>query len=273
VLQRCFTHLRGIGPASVAKLNQAGIHTWDDALACRELPLKKSLLPDFLRGCAESRERLALGDALWFSQRLASAEQWRLFPHFRHSAAYVDIETSGLSWSYAEITTIALYDGQELKVYVQGRDLDDFQDDISAYSLLVTWNGRGFDVPFIRKALRVPLLMAHLDLLPVFRALGLRGGLKKVEKELGLERGELDGVDGYTAVLLWREYARRGNARALETLLAYNAEDVFSLEFLCRHACASHGFPLPPRPEKELPRNPFKADARLLERLRRIREF
>ncbi|MDR2050223.1 MAG: ribonuclease H-like domain-containing protein [Deltaproteobacteria bacterium] len=267
MLQGCFTHLRGIGPAGVSRLNRAGIYTWDDALRHPELPLRKSVIPDFLRGCAESRQRLALGDALWFSLRLAGAEQWRLFPHFQHSAACVDIETSGLAWPRAEITSIALYDGQKLKVYVQGRDLDDFTEDISAYSLLITWNGRSFDAPFIRRALRVPLRMAHLDLLPVFRSLGLRGGLKKVEKQIGLERGELDGADGYTAVLLWREYVRTGNPAALETLLAYNAADALSLDFLCRYACARHGFPLPPRPEKEAS-NPFKADVKLLARLR-----
>jgi hypothetical protein len=47
-----------------------------------------------------------------------------------------------------------------------------------------------------------------------------------------MDRGELTGVDGYFAVLLWNDYDRGGNERALETLLAYNVEDVFNLETL-----------------------------------------
>ena len=59
--------------------------------------------------------------------------------------------------------------------------------------------------------------------------LGYKGGLKGCEKQLGLDRHELDGVDGYTAVLLWQEYTRTRNTRALDTLLAYNIQDVLNL--------------------------------------------
>lgn len=210
-------------------------------------------------------KRLEQGDALWFSERLSLAEQWRLYPHFKPRAAYVDIETSGMSWPKGQITTIALYDGEDLKVYVNGRNLEAFLTDIRAYDLLVTWNGRAFDVPFICRAMNTELKMAHLDLFPVFRALGIRGGLKKVEKQLGLERCELDGVDGFTAIQLWREYIRWGEPGALETLLAYNSEDVFSLEFLSHFACEHYGCPVPGDTSK--PENPFRPDVELVARL------
>ncbi|MDL2285434.1 ribonuclease H-like domain-containing protein [Desulfovibrio sp. OttesenSCG-928-F07] len=260
-----FTHLPGIGVTTAKKLNSAGVYTWDDACACPDLPLKSHQCGEFLRGIEESRQRLEEGDALWFSQRLSNSEQWRLFPHFHHSAAYVDIETTGLAMDTAVITSIALYDGENLKVYVNGHNLEEFLDDIETYKLLVTWNGRGFDVPFIRRALRAPLQMAHLDLVPVFHSLGLKGGLKKVEKILGLSREELDGVDGYTAVQLWHEYELTGQNNALETLLAYNAEDVFSLELLASYACAQKGYPV--KGDGIKPQNPFTPDLALLARL------
>ncbi len=269
MLYTSFSHLPGIGRATSQRLNAAGIYTWDDALSRQDLPLESHLRGEFLRGLEESRKRLEAGDALWFSQRLGNAEQWRLYPHFYHNAAYVDIETTGLAWPQAAITSIALYDGKDLKVYVHGHNLEAFLDDMEEYALLITWNGRGFDVPFIRRALQTPLQMAHLDLLPVFRSLGLTGGLKKVEKHLGLDRDELDGVDGYTAVQLWREYELTGRESALETMLAYNAEDVFSLEFLSRYACAQFGCPV--QSDGVKPVNPFKADLRLLSRLREER--
>lgn len=271
MLKTCFTHISGIGRTTAQKLNKAGIYTWEDALSSPELPLKSYQQSEFLREIEESLRRLEQGDALWFSQRLSNAEQWRLYPHFYKSAAYVDIETTGLAWPAAEITTIALYDGKNLKVYINGHNLESFLDDMEEYKLLVTWNGRGFDVPFIRRALQTPLQIAHLDLLPVFRSLGLTGGLKKVEKQLGLERNELDGVDGYTAIQLWREYELTGKNSALETLLAYNAEDVFSLELLSRYACSEYGCPLTGDGAK--PHNPFAADTALLRRLMSERPY
>lgn len=273
MLETCFIHLPGVGPAFEAKLREAGVFTWDQALA-GDLPCGPARSQALRDGLLESRRRLLAGDAVWFGNALPPAQQWRLYPHFRHRTAYVDIETTGLTWPEDGITTIALYDGATVRTYVRGENLEAFADDILAYSLLVTWNGRGFDAPILRRSLRIPLdrgNMAHLDLLPVFRAMGLRGGLKKVEKRLGLDRGELDGVDGMAAVWLWREYERSGNRRVLETLLAYNVADVLSLEYLAHYAVLRHGGEpepaAPPPLRSDL--NPFSPDASVLRRLPR----
>ncbi len=264
MLTSCFCHLPGIGPAFETKLRQAGIATWEDALRL-PLPCGAARAQTLREGVLESQRRLEERDALWFGDRLPPAGQWRLFPHFRDGAAYVDIETTGLAWPEGCITTIALYDGDSVRTYVQGVNLEAFADDILDYGLLVTWNGRGFDAPILRRALRIPLDMAHLDLLPVFRALGLRGGLKAVEKTLGLDRDGLDGVDGWAAVRLWRAYERSGDPEVLETLLAYNVADVLSLEYLAGYAALRHGceemrhVSLPP-PEA----NPFAPSPRVL---------
>lgn len=238
MLERCFLHLSGVGPALCDRLARAGVITWEDALNL-PLPCGPEKSRALRAGALESRQRLARGEASWFSRRLKPAEQWRLYPHFKHTAAYVDIETTGLGRD-AAITTIALYDGRSTRSYIRGRNLEDFADDILAYKLLVTWNGRCFDAPMLRRELRIPLDegdMGHLDLRPVFRALGLRGGLKAVEKRLGIDRGGLDGLDGLDAVRLWYAY-ERGDHTALETLLAYNAADVLSLETLAEYAVA-----------------------------------
>ena len=261
MLRSCFIHLPGIGPGFECKLRDAGIADWDAALAGR-LPCGPAKAAVLRAGIEESQRRLAAGDACWFGGALAPAEQWRLFPHFRHQAAYVDIETTGFSWPEAHITTIALFDGTSVRTYVQGENLEAFADDILPYKLLVTWNGRGFDAPFLRRTLNIPLDkgdMAHLDLLPVFRSLGLRGGLKKVEKALGLDRGDLDGVDGLMAVRLWLEYEKSGNPRALETLISYNVADVLSLEILAEYALA-HKIGTPFLAGSEYAASPVKAD-------------
>lgn len=275
MLTNCFLHLPGIGSAFATRLQAAGVLTWDDALAL-PLPCGPARTGAIRAGLMESRSRLEAGDARWFGDALAPAEQWRLFPHFCDNAAYVDIETTGLAWPDCAITSIALYDGARVRVYVQGENLEAFADDILDYSLLVTWNGRGFDAPILRRSLHIPLDkgdMAHLDLLPVFRRLGLRGGLKKVEQSLGIDRGGLDGVDGWDAVRLWREYERSGDLRALHTLLAYNVADVLSLEYLAHYAvthfiqgAAAAAALAPERVRHDL--NPFSPDPAVLRLLR-----
>jgi uncharacterized protein YprB with RNaseH-like and TPR domain len=62
--------------------------------------------------------------------------------------------------------------------------------------------------------------------------LGFKGGLKKIEPRFGIHRPEeVDGMDGYMAVLLWQRY-QRGDKGALDLLLSYNREDVVNLEVL-----------------------------------------
>jgi len=45
-----------------------------------------------------------------------------LYPEFRGSVAFFDIETTGLSFATDQITTIALYDGNLIRTYVRGQN-------------------------------------------------------------------------------------------------------------------------------------------------------
>jgi hypothetical protein len=182
-----------------------------------------------------SMVKLKTKDVRFFSDRLVTDQQWRIFSDFRAETAYLDIETTGLGSPQDYITTISLYDGNHANFYIHGKNLDKFVDDIKKYQVLVTYNGKCFDVPFIEREFGIHLNHAHLDLRYIMRSIGVTGGLKSCEHQLGLGRGELEGVDGYFAVLLWKDY-RNGNQKALETLLAYNMEDTLNLEKLMLHA-------------------------------------
>ena len=61
-----------------------------------------------------------------------------------------------------------------------------------------------------------------IDLRYILYSLGFKGGLKSIEHQLGTDRADLRDIDGYFAVLLWNEYVRTGDQKALDTLLAYN---------------------------------------------------
>ncbi len=229
MLDQSFCHLPGIGRVKESRLWERGILTWEDAIARLEPTCKADR--QLLQGIEESQKRLAKEDSRFFGSTLPADQQFRLFGAFRHTAVYLDIETTGLS-PWDEVTTIATWDGTRIRTYIQGRNLEAFSSDIKAYGLIVTFNGKTFDLPFLRDRLGCPLDQAHIDLRYVLASLGYKGGLKKCETALGIHRGDLDGVDGSLAVLLWREYEKTRNPKALDTLLAYNIEDVVNLETL-----------------------------------------
>jgi uncharacterized protein YprB with RNaseH-like and TPR domain len=272
MLPSTFCHLRGIGPATERRLWAAGLTAWDRLEGFAGGRHARRRAQALQQGVAQSAAELARGNPRFFAAALAPHEHWRLFPHFRHATAYLDIETTGIGVSDL-VTCIGLYDGTTVRHYVQGQNLDDFVRDIRAYQVLVTYNGKCFDVPVLEHTFDIRLNQVHLDLRYILRSLGYRGGLKGCEKQLGFSRGELEGVDGYFAVLLWQDYVGGGNRKALDTLLAYNTEDVINLEPLMVMAynrklretpfAGSYSLP-PPRPVP----NPFRADPGTLRRIR-----
>ena len=267
MLTHTFCHLPGIGPKREKQLWNKGMQTWEQALAALDtVPANRTVC----EGLRESMDRLAGEDAAYFAARLPASEHYRLFKQFRHRAVFLDIETTGLS-DWDDITTIALYDGNSVRYYVRDQNLDRFPRDIEDYGLIITYNGKTFDLPFIRSRLGCRLDQAHIDLRYVLAALGFKGGLKRCEKAMGLDRGDLDGVDGSFAIVLWEEYRRTGNIKALDTLLAYNIEDVINLETLMVRAynlkADAMGFP-PRLQEPEGAANPVTPDLALVNRLK-----
>ena len=272
MLRHTFCHMPGISLGRERGLWESGAHTWDhfdgQGVPAHLARVSRRVRPHI----DESRTRLGRGDSRYFADLLPVNQHWRLFRDFRHTVAYLDIETTGLYPWEGCVTTIALYDGRKIRHYVQGENLREFGDDVRGYGLVVTYNGKCFDLPFIERALGVRVAAPHIDLRYVLAGLGYRGGLKGCERQLGIARGGLEGVDGYTAVLLWQEYLRRDDRKALETLLAYNIEDAVNLE---RLMVAAYNMKLRETPfygdcllpEPGAPPIPFRADMDTLSRL------
>lgn len=237
MLQHTFIHLPGIGPEKEKRLWESGLHTWKDVLTEKSQGnLSESASRKLKPVLIESLEQFDQGNLAFFANRLPASEQWRLFAHAPQKAAYIDIETTGMVGGMDQITVMSLYAEGKVRYYVQGKNLEQFLDDVLAYPFLVSYNGKCFDVPFIEKQFHTKLSHPHIDLRFVLRSLGYRGGLKGCETQLGIHRNELEGVDGYFAVLLWNEYENFHDQKALETLLAYNIEDTVNLERLMRIA-------------------------------------
>jgi uncharacterized protein YprB with RNaseH-like and TPR domain len=71
----------------------------------------------------------------------------------------------------------------------------------------------------------------HHDLMYDCWRNNLYGGLKSVERQLGIER-RLKGIDGLGAIRLWWKYRNDDDRDALNTLLTYNSEDLINLKRL-----------------------------------------
>ena len=73
----------------------------------------------------------------------------------------------------------------------------------------------------------------HFDLRFFAAALGLRGGLKKLEEALGFGRPDhLHGVNGLDAIRLWARFGAEGDRQALRRLAEYNFYDSVQLRTL-----------------------------------------
>ena len=154
--------------------------------------------------------------------------------------AYLDIETTGLSRYVADLTVIGigLEKGRtiELTQLTHGELCEHkLLETLDGVDEIYTYNGSRFDLPFIKAKLGVDLKegFAHTDLMYDCWQQDLKGGLKAVEEKLCIIR-QLKDVSGYVAVQLWWEYVNNNDAEALQTLLAYNGEDVVNLRVLRR---------------------------------------
>jgi uncharacterized protein YprB with RNaseH-like and TPR domain len=152
--------------------------------------------------------------------------------------AYLDIETTGLTFSGCYITVIGIYildNDRSHLVQLVGKDItkQNILEALKDIDILYTYNGSRFDLPFIHSHYGINLtkVFNHIDLMYHCWGKNLYGGLKSVERQLGIER-HLLGIDGYEAVKLWWRYVDSFDTKALNTLLQYNKEDVINLKSL-----------------------------------------
>ena len=146
--------------------------------------------------------------------------------------AYLDVETD----ERQALTVVGVFrpdrgHRQWVRPQFSRLELPNYLTDVE---LLMTYNGARFDLPLVRDQLGADLatLFRHRDLMLDCWAQNLYGGLKKVERRLGIHR-DTEGVDGWAAIRLWHAH-RAGDAEALDLLLRYNREDVENLEALAR---------------------------------------
>ncbi|MFH1058609.1 MAG: ribonuclease H-like domain-containing protein [Pseudomonadota bacterium] len=230
MLTRSFIHLPGVGPRRELAIWRAGVADWADFLGRGRELLPAGLWQKgrpLVADCLAALERP--GGLTELAGLFPPPEHWRFYPHFGRVVA-LDIETGGAPDDWGGVTVVGLYDGREVTQFVAERNMWLLNDAMKGYDVVVTFAGSTFDLPVLRQvfpSLQVPPI--HIDLRWVLARLGMKGGLKRIERMVGLSRpAQVEGLGGWEAVLLWRRHLA-GEPGALETLLAYNAQDVINL--------------------------------------------
>lgn len=237
-----FLHIPRVSRLTEQKLWQSGTRTWNDFLQADNIkgfsPMRKAHADSILR---RSHKALVLGESEFFTQ-LPSTEHWRMWETFKDETVYVDIETN---WKH-DVTVLGIYDGNEVMQFVKGKNLS--RAAVEKYlrgKLIVTYNGASFDLPVIRKcfgAASVPRI-PHFDTRHLAARLGMKGGLKLLEVQLGIKRPQaVVGMSGQDALHLWDLYRASGEEAYLNKLLAYNEEDIVNLQTVAKdlYRQASH---------------------------------
>ncbi|MEA3638999.1 MAG: ribonuclease H-like domain-containing protein [Lamprobacter sp.] len=173
---------------------------------------------------------------------LPDAEGWR----------FLDTETSGLAGgtgTWAFVVGIGRIQGAELclrqylllELDAEAAMMARVQSELAAANLLISYNGKRFDLPLLETRLRLNGLsglsdtLDHLDLLyPVRRAFARRWPdccLARCEQRLlNVERD--DDLPGAEAPAAWLDWLRAGSPARLGAVLRHNRLDLLSLAVL-----------------------------------------
>ncbi|MBI4440997.1 ribonuclease H-like domain-containing protein [Candidatus Woesearchaeota archaeon] len=222
MLLSSFCFLPGIGEKKEVALWEQGILTWDRFLQAERVrgiaPATKQHYDEILL-CL--RRELAENNSNAFADW--GSESWRLYNAFKDHVLFLDIETD-----QDEPTVIGMYDKERTMVMVRGMNMEKalFEQTLKEKKLLVTYNGRSFDVPRLERYFKTIISLPHIDLRGLCQRMGLQGGLKDIEQQLGIPRPPH--LHGHP-IELWRSFFASGDREYLDLLIQYNEEDTVNL--------------------------------------------
>jgi len=234
MIQCTFQHVSGVFRKGELRLWQSGITNWDKLLNTpqKHPNFTKKLWNRLRTDVIQCKKALENNNFDFFINKFPEEIIWRLIPNLEGKILYFDIEATGLDLTEDSITTISTFDGSVIKYFVKGQNLEEFIPYLENFDAIATFDGEKMDIPFIEREFGYDFYHIHFDLFKISRKLRISGGLKQIENYLEISRNakNLDGIDGKTAIYLWKEYQLTKDPRYLDTLLAYNIEDAVNLE-------------------------------------------
>lgn len=167
-----------------------------------------------------------------------------------------DIETSGLYPNNAKVilggAAVPGISDLQIHQYFLGRSgnekelLQEYCQMLSHADVIITYNGKAFDLPFLKQRLAYYNLDIDLDIcqsFDLYRALHKYSRLREVlpnlkqktiESFLGLSSERRDEISGFESVHLYNEYIRNGSQRIKELILLHNHDDLVLLSSILK---------------------------------------
>jgi len=247
MLQSTFQHINGVGKKTERLLWERGITSWDKYIKLnghhKQLKFFDKIEDSPL---SLSKKAYIKGDLQYFAEHLAKAEYYRIALSYPDETMFLDIETTGLSLYYDQITLVGWSIGRKYGTYLKDQDDSGLRDALKSAKIIVTFNGTLFDIKFLKKTFPdICIPPIHIDLRFLAKRAGLSGGQKAIEPLVGYHRPDLiEGMDGEAAPILWFKY-RRGEKAALKKLVTYNHADIegmkwimdYAIERICEKEC------------------------------------
>jgi uncharacterized protein len=236
VIERSFVMLPGVGVRKERSMWDQGISSWQKLLGAERIAgisaRRLDELKEASRGIMEMRSAERAKDV---GALLPPRERWRLLGAWDDSFAALDVEAVRSGASFVPVIVSLKRGRQNPRTLVRGDDLSwrTLKEHLSDIDFLVTFNGSSFDLPLLKGNgydIDAPL---HLDLRGYCRRARLPGGLKEIERRIGIGRSrELEFSTSEQVSYLWRAWENSGNKNALDLLIRYNQQDVDSLPHL-----------------------------------------
>jgi uncharacterized protein YprB with RNaseH-like and TPR domain len=242
MIKNSFIFLPKIRSAKEKSIWAQGIKDWDEFIAKDRIKgISSRIKQEYSRLLAEAKKALYEDDSSYFCDTLPTTETWRLYDFFMDEAIFLDIETSSATSQNSYLTVIGLFDGIDTKTMIRDVNLDTaaLKRELAKYRLIITFNGSTFDIPYLNK--KFPGLIPDvpfIDLRHLCSRVGLKGGLKDIERQLGIARPNIiiERMYGGDPFKLWRMFKGSGDDYYLKLLVEYNEEDVINLKKITEHS-------------------------------------
>jgi len=247
MIETTFCHLPGVSVAREKDMWRHGIRTWDDLLCQSAIHDNDDRYRQLQGAVARSRRAVKMQEPAFFLNDLPESEWFRIYPDFRPSLWFLDIETDALDED-ATITCLSLMKRGTINTFAATEDLDSAAQALAEARNVVTFNGAKFDIPRLMRRFSGFCPRHHLDLARILRKRKIRGTLKGVAATLGWKNAAKPGAiaTGKEAAQAWTAYRKTGKRAFIDALKDYNQQDVRILEFVLKAVAQRHLRTLPP---------------------------
>lgn len=190
------------------------------------------------------------------------------------SIGVFDIETTGLSPDFSKVILTGLLTFQEEEITVQQYLAESLSEEkdvlentlklLSSLDIVITYNGRSFDMPYIQARSAhegLPWRLNHLynlDLYKIVKGFSTLGQSlpnlkqKSIEKFMGIDNNRIDEISGGDSVVLFKDYLKTSEKVLEDKILLHNHDDILQLNQLLpiinyvdfHKAMSAMGFPV-----------------------------